>query len=183
MAAVKDKILDVASELFYRNGYNLTGINQIISEADVAIGSLYKHYPSKSDLLAAYLIRCNKHYFGAMQEQVAKTKLPKRQVLAVFDFHVYYQEMTGFSGCNFIKINAEVSRSETKVLDIVKKHKDQLYNFIKAIISTDKTVAPAKVKVISDMVYLLLEGALVDSTIQKDVQYLHDAKKVIKNML
>ena len=54
-SSVKDRILDTASRLFYDQGYHVTGINQIIDEADIARASLYNHFPSKTDLLLAYL--------------------------------------------------------------------------------------------------------------------------------
>jgi AcrR family transcriptional regulator len=52
-STVKDRILDTASRLFYDQGYHITGINQIIDEADIARASLYNHFPSKTDLLLA----------------------------------------------------------------------------------------------------------------------------------
>ena len=52
---VKDKIVTTASALFYENGYNLTGIDQVIEEADIARGSLYYHFESKTGLLLACL--------------------------------------------------------------------------------------------------------------------------------
>ena len=54
---VRERIIRVASDLFYKQGYNSTGINQIIAEADIVIGSLYNHFSSKNDLLQAYLIK------------------------------------------------------------------------------------------------------------------------------
>ena len=48
-SAVKDRILDTASRLFYERGDHTTGINQIIEEAEIARASLYNHFPSKTD--------------------------------------------------------------------------------------------------------------------------------------
>ena len=47
----RERILDTAARLFYAQGYNSTGINQVIKEANVAKASLYQHFPSKEDLL------------------------------------------------------------------------------------------------------------------------------------
>ncbi|MFT6754704.1 MAG: AcrR family transcriptional regulator, partial [Urechidicola sp.] len=47
---VKERIIATASDLFYNQGYNQTGINQIISEAGVAKASLYQHFRSKEDI-------------------------------------------------------------------------------------------------------------------------------------
>ena len=49
-SAVKDRILDTASRLFYDQGYHITGINQIIEEAEIARASLYNHFPNSMNL-------------------------------------------------------------------------------------------------------------------------------------
>ena len=51
----KDRILETASRLFYTQGYNATGINQILEEAKVAKASLYTHYGSKDELGIVYV--------------------------------------------------------------------------------------------------------------------------------
>ena len=52
---VKNRIIETASFLFYKNGYNLTGINEIISETGIAKATLYNHFKSKEDICLAYL--------------------------------------------------------------------------------------------------------------------------------
>lgn len=47
----KKHIFDVAHALFLRNGYQATSLNDVAKAAGVAKGTLYNHYPSKSDLL------------------------------------------------------------------------------------------------------------------------------------
>ena len=51
----RDRILETASRLFYTQGYNNTGINQLIKAAKVAKASFYEYFPSKEDLLLEYL--------------------------------------------------------------------------------------------------------------------------------
>ncbi|HAD79392.1 MAG TPA: TetR family transcriptional regulator, partial [Flavobacteriaceae bacterium] len=74
--AVRDRILDTASELFYRQGYNSTGINQIIDEAEIARASLYHHVKSKNDLLYAYLEKTNDAWFAQLHQFIKKQKTP-----------------------------------------------------------------------------------------------------------
>ena len=52
---VADRLLSTASALFYREGIHAVGIQRVIEEAGVAKASLYAHYKSKDDLVAAYL--------------------------------------------------------------------------------------------------------------------------------
>lgn len=51
----RDHIINTASELFYNQGYNLTGINEIIEKAEIAKATLYSHFKSKEELIQAYL--------------------------------------------------------------------------------------------------------------------------------
>ena len=53
----RDQLVDAALELFYRNGFNATGIDKIIAEAGVAKMTLYKHFKSKEELIQAALRR------------------------------------------------------------------------------------------------------------------------------
>jgi AcrR family transcriptional regulator len=61
--SVRDRILAVASDLFRKQGYSETGINQILEESSSARASFYQHFPSKEDLGIAYL----RESYGAQQ--------------------------------------------------------------------------------------------------------------------
>jgi len=51
----EQRILDTAAELFYRNGLRGVGVDQVIAEAGVAKSTLYAHFRTKDELVAAYL--------------------------------------------------------------------------------------------------------------------------------
>ena len=53
----RDRILSVAGPLFYREGYRAIGVDRVIAEADVAKATFYRHFPSKDDLIVAWLNR------------------------------------------------------------------------------------------------------------------------------
>jgi AcrR family transcriptional regulator len=53
--SARDRILSVAGRLFYREGYRAVGIDRVIAEADVAKATFYKHFPSKDDLIVAWI--------------------------------------------------------------------------------------------------------------------------------
>ena len=55
--SARDRILSVAGPLFYREGYRAIGIDRVIAEADVAKATFYKHFPSKDDLIVAWISR------------------------------------------------------------------------------------------------------------------------------
>ena len=51
----RQKILQTANQLFYNEGIHAVGVNRIVEEAAVTRVTLYRHFPSKDDLIAAYL--------------------------------------------------------------------------------------------------------------------------------
>ncbi len=53
----RERLVDAASTLFYRDGINDTGIDRIIARAGVAKASLYNNFAGKDELVAAYLER------------------------------------------------------------------------------------------------------------------------------
>ena len=65
---VKTKVLNTAAQLFYKQGYNATGINQIIDESSIAKASLYNHFKSKTELLYAYLETLNTRWFEQLND-------------------------------------------------------------------------------------------------------------------
>jgi AcrR family transcriptional regulator len=56
-SAARARILDAASETFYRRGISAVGVDAIVAEAGVAKATLYRHFPSKDDLVVAVLRR------------------------------------------------------------------------------------------------------------------------------
>src|SRR3978361_997138 len=104
-SAVRERILEVSSRLFYEQGYNLTGINQIIEEADIARGSLYNHFKSKDELLMSYLEEVEKTWFENLESYLDIIKNPRKKILALFDHRLNLQQLSNFSGCRFIKIS------------------------------------------------------------------------------
>jgi AcrR family transcriptional regulator len=63
-ADVAQRILDVASDLFYRHGVRAVGVDLIVERSGVAKTSLYRHFRTKDDLVAAYLQREDKDFWG-----------------------------------------------------------------------------------------------------------------------
>ncbi len=54
---VRLRVLETASELFYRLGVRAVGVDMIVAEAGVAKTSLYRHFRTKDDLIASFLQR------------------------------------------------------------------------------------------------------------------------------
>ncbi|MEO8242086.1 MAG: TetR/AcrR family transcriptional regulator [bacterium] len=53
--SARDRILSVAGRLFYQHGYRAIGVDRVIAEAAVAKATFYRHFPSKDDLIVAWI--------------------------------------------------------------------------------------------------------------------------------
>ncbi|MCS3531695.1 TetR/AcrR family transcriptional regulator [Chryseobacterium sp. JUb7] len=182
--SVKERILETASRLFYQQGFNSTGINQIIAEAGIAIGSLYKHYPSKNDLLYHYLLHQETEYFAQLDDDLKNEKNPVQKLLKLIDYRIRIQEQTNCLGCHFIKINAETGRQDKQVEQLVSGHKQKQREYLGKIISEIETTQklPIKKQNFIDTVFLMIEGAVVSASINGNTDDLKTTRKLINQM-
>src|SRR5438132_1567068 len=56
-----ERILAAADKLFYSHGIRAIGVDAVAAEAGVSKRTLYNHYPSKDELIAAYLTARLRH--------------------------------------------------------------------------------------------------------------------------
>jgi len=182
-SAVKERILDVASRLFYEQGYNLTGINQIIEEADIARASLYHHFKSKDDLLMSYLKEAEAKWFVDLEAHLRPIKDPRKKLISLVDYRIALQLRSDFSGCRFVKLSAEVSRDQKKVFDFLSAHKKKFYAIIKSLVEQLPLPASQSAELVAETIFLLIEGATSIGSLQKDELHLRQAKKIITNMI
>ena len=103
-----DRILSVASELFYKKGYRATGINEVIDKSDVAKATLYTHFPSKDHLALAYIRASRETELEYLDECIAKEVDPVKRLLTVIESLIPWLERTDFRGCPFINLASEV---------------------------------------------------------------------------
>ena len=159
----RKSILETASRLFYIQGYNATGINQIIEEADVAKASLYQHFKSKEDLLIAYLEIMFEKTMGHFRH-VASTKVEaKEKISAIFDFLYQNTSSKQFHGCQFLNIAGEIPIENSRVYDVIRQQKNGLRALFAEILKSD-SVSEDEIKrseSLADGIYLLFDGAIM----------------------
>ena len=171
---IKQKIVETASFLFYRNGYNSTGINEIISESGIAKATLYNHFKSKDDICLSYLQFKNTTFLteiGAFCETKPKGKA---QVLGVFDFLQSFFNDTEFNGCWCIKTVSEIPQENEKIREEIKHQKNLFLQLITDIIERNlKSLSKKQLNTLARQVYLMYESAVAES-------HLHQANWPIK---
>ncbi|MBV1922704.1 MAG: TetR/AcrR family transcriptional regulator [Flavobacteriaceae bacterium] len=180
---VKERIIEAASRLFYFNGYNQTGINQIIAEANVAKASMYQHFRSKEDVAVAYLIARHAMWVGKLNESVSSQNTPKGKVIGCFDYLSEWLNEVNFRGCGWQNIITDLPNDHTKIKDQAILHKNDVRKWIHNLLIEEDQYSEETAKELGDEVVVLIEGAIILSQIQKDEWPINVAKKACKKIL
>ena len=113
----RQRILDSAYELFARRGIRAVGVDEIIDRAGVAKATLYRHFPSKDELVLAFLERREELWTRDWVEAEAKKRgdTAEEQLLAIFDLFDEWFHRDDFEGCSFINVLLETADREHPV--------------------------------------------------------------------
>src|SRR5947209_6371482 len=109
-ASARERILNASYELFSHRGIRAVGVNEVIERAGVATATLYRHFPSKDDLVLAFLDlreqRWTKDFIEA--GAIRRGSNPEEQLLAIFDVLDEWFHREDFEAGSFIKVLLEL---------------------------------------------------------------------------
>ncbi|OJJ20491.1 TetR family transcriptional regulator [marine bacterium AO1-C] len=177
MSKAKERILNVANQLFHQQGYNSTGINEIIAEANIAKSTLYQHFASKDQLCIAFLERRHEQWFGQLRKTVESKEGEQQQLLALFDFIMQMNEKEQFRGCSFLNILSEISiQEQSAILQVIQQHKTDLQHYI-------ADIAQGTYAHLADHIYFLFESAIIESQLYRDQTPVLKIKNIVKSLL
>jgi len=109
-SSARQRLLDVASDLFYREGIRAISMDTIVDRSGISKATLYRHFPTKDDLIAAYLEAHDHHIWEHFDEAIAKHEgNPKRQLMALIDAVIELFKPEYYRGCPFLNAFAEFS--------------------------------------------------------------------------
>ncbi len=181
---VQENIIQTASDLFYRNGYNSTGINEIIEKAGIAKATLYNHFKSKDELCIAYLKHMNSIFLNNIETYCLAKKKGKSQVLAIFDFLKEFYLDKDFNGCWCIKTIAELPKNNTLIRNEIQSQKKQFIDFIKTLVHSNlKLKSKKSYSALTRQIYLLYEGAVGESHLHQEEWPILEAKNICSKII
>jgi len=180
---VRERIIETASDLFYNQGYNQTGINQIISEAGVAKASMYQHFRSKEDIAVAYLIRRHAMWMGNLNDCVSVQNTSKGKVIGCFDYLTEWLTDVNFRGCGWQNIIADLPEDHDKIRDQAVFHKNDVRKWMHDLLKSEDQYTDKEAEDLGDEILLLIEGAIILSQIQKAEWPIQVAKRACKKLI
>ena len=119
----RDRLLRTASAIFYAKGINSVGVEEILSQAQVTRATFYRHFPSKDDLIVAYLTATDEHLRRQMQTMIDVERPAQATIRAISDWIVGQIKSSDFRGCAFLNAAAEYPDADSRVQHAVLEHR------------------------------------------------------------
>jgi len=180
---VKERIIAAASHLFYFEGYNQTGINRILKEAEVSKDSMYRYFRSKEDIAVAYLIGRHGMWMGRLENHVKSEKTNRKKLIASFDYLNVWLEEVEFRGCGWQNIITDLPEDHDKIRDQAVLHKSDVRNWVHNLLIEEEQYTTEEARAMGDEVVVLIEGAIILSQILKDAWPISAAKRTCVKLL
>ena len=156
-----EKILETASDLFYRLGVRAVGVDLVVEKAGVAKTSLYRHFRTKDDLIAAFLEREDLDFWRTWDRVAA---LHAKDAKAELDAQLgWIGERVGkqnYRGCPQINVAAEFPEADHPARKVAKAHKRELRRRLKVIAERLKVGATDE---LAGQLAVLINGAFVST--------------------
>lgn len=119
----RERLLRTASAIFYAKGINAVGVEEIVSEARVTRATFYRHFPSKDDLIVAYLKAADEHIRAQVHAITERRQPAADTIYAIAGSIVDQIKSPGFRGCAFLNAAAEYPDANSRVQHVVLGHR------------------------------------------------------------
>lgn len=153
-----ERILHTTDRLFYQQGFRAVGVDTIAAEAGISKRTLYNHFPSKDNLIVAYLSR-------RFRPISASEAPPAEQILAVFDGLERAFAGGGLRGCPFVNAVAELGEPTHPARRIAVAYKEQRRVWFREMLTRLGTEDPDR---LATQLSLLVDGALAAALVRGD---------------
>src|SRR5579875_1175458 len=142
------RIMEAADHLFYREGVRATGTEKIMTVSDVAKATFYRHFPSKDDLVIAYLAFRDRSFFEAVDSPAPPNDI--HEALAKIERVVNHPDIIG---CPFLRIASEYPDRAHPFHCIATEHENRFHAYLMNLLepfAIDKHAAAAAILSVID---------------------------------
>lgn len=159
----RERILQAAHELFYREGLRATGVDRVIATAGVTKVTFYRHFPAKDELIRAFLAYRHERWMDWFEAALARyraaqspTDRLRRPLQALAAALGEWLREPGFRGCAFINAVAELGGGLSDALAISAAHKQDMVRAIETLLE-----GHPEARALAEAAGLAADGAIV----------------------
>ena len=155
-AAPKDKLFQTAARLFYQHGYRAIGVDTISAESGIGKMTLYRHYPSKDDLIVAFLRQSDEDFWGYFEQSTQDAPTAREKLQAFFVALQEYVVSPACYGCPFLNVATEYPETDYAGHQVALEHKQAVRARFNQLAKQANARQP---KALANALFLLMDGA------------------------
>jgi AcrR family transcriptional regulator len=180
-SSARQRLLDVAAQLFYQEGIRAVGVDTIVEKSGVGKATLYRHFPSKDDLITAYIEEEDRLHQEWFEEIISPYEgSPKAQLLAWFDACTERIMEPGFRGCPFLNALTEISETDHPARRSSVEHERILRQLFYKLSQQAGARDPEE---LADQLLLVLNGTLTTALIFGSAGPVVQLKKIVTHLI
>lgn len=154
------RVLDTAALLFYARGVHAVGMDELITSTGLAKMSVYRLFPTKDDLVGAYLARLAARILALIDTDiVAHADDPRQGLLSVLDAVEVDLNREGFRGCPFGNAGSEYDDPDHPARRISRQYRQEL---LARLTSTARQITPTGEELAAQLA-VLIDGAYLNA--------------------
>ncbi len=150
------RILETATRLFYAGGYRAVGVDRLIAESGVAKMTFYKHFPSKDDLIAAYLEQSSQNFWNWIENITQDQPDPRLQLEQIFAAVANRSIQPACLGCAFMAAALEFPDLQHQAHKVALEYKKDVLAKLTELSTASQAREP---EVMGAALMLLMDGA------------------------
>lgn len=159
-ATPREKLFQKAARLFYQHGYRAIGVDTIAAQSGIGKMTLYRHYPSKDDLIVAYLKDSDRIFWENFEQITKEAVTPRDKLLAFFESLQDYVGTPACYGCPFLNVATEYPETDYPGHQIALEHKQSVRIRFRQLA---KEAGAQEPEVLADQLFMLMDGAYMAS--------------------
>jgi AcrR family transcriptional regulator len=175
-----ERVLEIASELFYAEGINTVGVDRIAAEADASKATLYAHYGNKDGLVAAYLDQRTALTRERLTQHLESDATPRQKLLAIFDDLADWYDEDDFRGCHFIIAGSELTAPDHPAVEIGHRHRAWVKSAFTQL-ATD--LAAPDPPILASQLLMLYDGATIAAHLDSYVDAARAARTAAEHLI
>lgn len=177
----RDRIIVAADQLFYSSSIRDTSMDKVAECAGVTKKTLYYHFRSKDDLVAASLEARLYPTIERYQSWAGDTGTVSERIERMFCKLAEYAQATSWKGCGFIRASVELADTPGHpALDVARQHKAAFEQWLEDDL---RDGGYAEARSLARMIMILLDGAITRILLQRDDSYALEAGRAASVLL
>lgn len=179
--SAREKILATARELFYLEGIRAVGVDTIVRRSGVTKMTLYRYFPSKDELIVAYIEESIADFWQWFESVVGRhAGNPRRQLEEYFD--ALGERVSGrqVRGCASLNVKTEFSDPEHPARKVVARHKEELRRRLRVMLGEAGARQP---EALADALLLLINGAYSSVGLYQEFDMTRTVRQAARTLL